>query len=1064
MKKSSIFLFAFIASISFSIFTACSNFLENSDFKQQLKDDIDYATAEDCSLIISSDTEMGSFLSSGEKTCKVGYSINLQYTVKKDSYIFDSLEAVSSEDPSLSRSENVEFTITEKNEESGLYKIKLTLKKAADDILIRPVCTSLPAVVSYTPQNSSGIPANTQITITFNMPMDQKNVTDNLLLLYTDSALNNTIINDYFEIPQFNSDATILTIVPKSQALKTFIEEKNAAFADISVILGSEIKILSDEKELFLVQNNNSNFKLRYLPEVEETAPKKYDFAVFSDIEVEDSSESDGLYLEDSDINNFSESQILQNRSRNSIRITGRYYDADSGVKTVKITERRTNSKDGTIVSENESISTYTAENSTFSSENGYTVFSINYQLQADDGAILLQVDVIDAAENIDPSQSVSFVAIKDSYIDLSDLNVENTPENIREIWFMATGHPYVNDNWLSNRWENLKKTVYKDCLINASELSVKCEYTDDDNKSYSEDFSLDTAYQYYDVCYETDRFDYRWSYELKNIEDLSGKSFTVKVTDDIGNQSSKTFTFPDKPLFTGVEKGYSSGYVIVNFSHNISRELDDSIYFHSAIFPTQDLVNKEANKIYTTSEEPRFPSVPENIEWYCRNTLSTKSKSYGLYGEACEPFTSTISTSILAPVEVTDITYKKSSRDEYIDVTFYIAADSWEKYDSIYLNYNTDVFFEKGELSKTLQLYTDYMYQYKLVVRVLAEKEGFFVQTRQIKLEQLEGSELDNIKPIFSYLGGNYNFDFLNALQTQFDESEELSHFTMFGGTVKDIGSGLDYFTLKNNATNKTISFPAEEPYYDQETNYLYLPIADFEKEPDYTLTIYDKAGNYTQTKSIGRNLIAGEMPELQTFNSSVIYTSTYPKSYYNWRYYIYEFNASESSWSEKTDSGILGTSYYPSSALNRSHGISMTSNTFYKAIYQANNYSGTVQLSFDYSIPAYYYHGVSNSGDYDYLQANGASKDSVIVSSDAPVLVETLTTGYSYEICKEWTKAYWQRNRRSIGLKQIDFDSSSRAKKYSIPVDYIDQGDCYVVIVHFADGSSTMSEVMQK
>ena len=285
-----------------------------------------------------------------------------------------------------------------------------------------------------------------------------------------------------------------------------------------------------------------------------------------------------------------------------------------------------------------------------------------------------------------------------------------------------------------------------------------------------------------------------------------------------------------------------------------------------------------------------------------------------------------------------------------------------------------------------------------------------------------------------------------------------------MFGGTVKDIGSGLDHFTLKNNATNKTISFPAEEPYYDQETNYLFMPLADFEKDPDYTLTIYDKAGNYTQTKSIGRNLIAGEMPEIQTFNSSVIYTSTYPKYYYNWRYYIYEFNASDSSWSEKTDSGILGSSYSSSSVLSRSHGISMNSNTFYKAIYQASNSSGTPQLSFDYSIAAYYCHGVSNSGDYDYLQANGASKDSVIVSSDAPVLVETLTTGYSYEICKEWTKAYWQRNRRSIGLKQIDFDSSSRAKKYSIPVDYIDQGDCYVVIVHFADGSSTMSEVMQK
>ncbi len=45
------------------------------------------------------------------------------------------------------------------------------------------------------------------------------------------------------------------------------------------------------------------------------------------------------------------------------------------------------------------------------------------------------------------------------------------------------------------------------------------------------------------------------------------------------------------------------------------------------------------------------------------------------------------------------------------------------------------------------------------------------------------------------------------------------------------------------------------------------------------------------------------------------------------------------------------------------------------------------------------------------------------------------------------------------------MSFDSTNHAvKKYKIPVNEIDEGDCYVVIAHFADGTSSMSEVKQK
>ena len=50
---------------------------------------------------------MGSFLVGSEKECKVGYSTDLQFTLKKDDYYFVSLQAVSTADESQSREEYV---------------------------------------------------------------------------------------------------------------------------------------------------------------------------------------------------------------------------------------------------------------------------------------------------------------------------------------------------------------------------------------------------------------------------------------------------------------------------------------------------------------------------------------------------------------------------------------------------------------------------------------------------------------------------------------------------------------------------------------------------------------------------------------------------------------------------------------------------------------------------------------------------------------------------------------------------------------------------------------------
>ena len=96
------------------ILTSCNNFLKGGETKKQIEDSIAYANAQSCKLYLKSDSAMGSFLSEGEVECKVGYTVDIQFTLNKDDWYFDTLEAVSTADATESRQDYVQFTLNEK--------------------------------------------------------------------------------------------------------------------------------------------------------------------------------------------------------------------------------------------------------------------------------------------------------------------------------------------------------------------------------------------------------------------------------------------------------------------------------------------------------------------------------------------------------------------------------------------------------------------------------------------------------------------------------------------------------------------------------------------------------------------------------------------------------------------------------------------------------------------------------------------------------------------------------------------------------------------------------------
>lgn len=149
--------------------------MNGSDVQEQLEQLIDVANAKSNTIIVSQDTATGTFLSCGDKECKVGYSIDVQFSVKKDSYIFKGLEAVNKNSPAEKLNSLVKFeeTSTDREKTDGIYKYKVTLLEESDKILIQPVCILIPKVSSVRPELiPTGYDQDQLIEITFNKAID----------------------------------------------------------------------------------------------------------------------------------------------------------------------------------------------------------------------------------------------------------------------------------------------------------------------------------------------------------------------------------------------------------------------------------------------------------------------------------------------------------------------------------------------------------------------------------------------------------------------------------------------------------------------------------------------------------------------------------------------------------------------------------------------------------------------------------------------------------------------------------------------------------------------------
>ena len=239
---------------------SCENFFKGEDIKREIEEQIAYANARECTLLVKSDDALGSFLSANEKKCKVGYSIQLQFTANAKNYSFEGLEAVST--GGESREDYVRFELCESDEESSTYTISVTLLKAANDIMIRPKCTALPKIVGIKPALSAGgVEQDSVIEVSFNKAMDAESFGDFSCLTISSDGED---LADLFDAPHFYDGNTKIGIVPlcATNNTKLLLEpSKNISYRNITV----SFNFTGKEKDTYglpLEEKTNYTYKI----------------------------------------------------------------------------------------------------------------------------------------------------------------------------------------------------------------------------------------------------------------------------------------------------------------------------------------------------------------------------------------------------------------------------------------------------------------------------------------------------------------------------------------------------------------------------------------------------------------------------------------------------------------------------------------------------------------------------------------------------------------------------------------------------------------------------------
>ena len=1002
---------------------------------------------------------MGEFLGNKKETFKVGYASQVQFEVYADDYVFIGLEAVSQEDKSVSRADCVEITEISKDDKKGIYKYNIKLLRDAKDILIRPVCIGLPKVVSHSPANLiQAVTTEKSVIITFNTPM-QPAIKDNLKI-----ELLETDVSDYFETPVLSSDGLQLTIKPKFDLLADLIKNSmNAISVDINFSFDQSASATIDNHVIPLKQDSNSNFTIRYLNTKETTPPHKENFFVTKNQINLTSAKTETQKFSQAAIDlspSTTDEKIVQNSSNGTIYIYGAYSGEDYGIDNVSIVEKRTNDQRTYRVYDEETVTgEYTAENAEFTTDDaGNVYFCIKHELQAQkkdfEGAVAVKVLVYDICGNADEQ---NFTAIIKRKMSLDDIIIYNFSrdndisssilDNYETIDLEAYRNNVKNIKFLN---DELPLKLYGNVNIPRDYFHLFCRFGDNIEQEFGNPDS-----------------DGIWKLDL-NTASVDNLPFKICYTDSFGLKAERDFRYP-------------SSYISINrFEEHIYS--DDTTYYE--VVPQNPFY--EVRVIYPDSGEALIWEQGSSSGFFYPKESEEPSNYYFItfqkyhFDNPDEPWNSSQLCSELVSFESVLGQYTDPAAQEQIQVSHreefdgtdtlniyvtFLDEDIWTKYDTITYCLPDDFygFIKSGELTFCIPVKLSQTKNISSSMDIAAYSNSSLKGSAEIPWYDLDiwdlARQYDNIKPYIvldiDNIGG-YNFYF------------------------KDYISGLAGGKMIVGDQERTFT----GSYDDSEVHISYSDIIEYSKESDKSGIVRELSLPYDFADTAGNR--AKSTYELLIPKQEHPYTISFTK---NAASTFVDVNLDSNNFTNTEDVDLWLFKYLEHDASNETafwdpigndcfDGTSparfqdLTPNTFYKIGVEDENCA----------VCDYYYLGTQNTGKYDGLMANGNSNSSVLITSDAPVLVHTMVTSRPYSECSTWTLYDWEQYRKEAGLTVLQFtpddehtitDSQGQSytvntgdhspKRYEIP-DEIEEGQCYCVIAYFADGTPVMSNVMQK
>lgn len=1097
------------------LFPSCENFLKSGDIANEIKEAIEIANSNPVSIFITPDENSGTAVPN-QIQAKKNQSFILTFQPSSN-YEFIKWEVLNRK-----TREPVENAV--KFEDETALETKATILKAVENLLIYPKCVLVPSVIEITPSPSGQNLVNTPIRIKFNMPMDDS-IVDKVKISYfgTDMAdyFEKPFLNETKDELIIRAKSSVLATFVSDLNKSSIDININLPDTIIKEIDGKQYSLKQNDKSNFSfhyinVADNNPPEKKDFFISREYITPGSDISSVaklYNDIFLIDEEHTgDDFFAQGSE-------KILENLCGSYVYLYGIFNDKETGINKVEVYEQFCG--DISTYDNIELLKTYKknltgsyyvgddTDDSWFLTDNdGNTTFCVKHYLMSSDGAVKISAGVRDIYDNeTTTSEIIGFKLSKIPFEDDGWCTIENdipslyTEEKfykaIREVLFYVEdcdffGVPYY----------------YVDAvLIPDSYYTVKCEYLHTDGTIRA------------DILKPSKSYDYQWDFTL-DVKKLSGLQLKFIITDILGNECVKQYNIPLSEDYKGIQlpDPDDSTKATIQFHYKNGE-------FACAPIPliVEDKTNAlqvpcygdfDSNK-YISDMESKYtykyiPRVGFDFDSWPLVTFYTEIPDYEYSVKEAVNSSSLIT---LDNYEETSLPYKITANevDGILDLSVKIAADSWNKgytdillvaennafgigqiYDNTLYSWNeylecNSKLFDKGSCECSITMVTDLMFEEETSISVYGVKDGVQILCAQIEIPQFTSDngykKYDNVKP--ALLGIDLRNDLtLNDVVFRFRDFQSGVSITQ-----TYIVEGVDALEKFGKEINNTVKVAIDNSgrYYthaaylttigDINNGYITIPRWLY-TDTGFTYYLYDRAGNvktgiqkpnerrqYFKITNIGKTKGTTVVDEGKITNIKVDFHYISPMaSKQTESVSLYEWNESTGGWNNTPYSSVNMQVMY-SGTVDFEKSM-FPENKFVKVVLKLKN----DVVSSTYAHPWYIYTGLSNSGNNDYVYPPFMEKLSI--ASDAPVLVRTVVTSASYDECKNWSAAEWEDGKHCIKEEILDFSAEDITPKiYKMynddpndPSGNMLKNKCYAAVIHFANGTRSVGQVLQK